>query len=131
MTKNENRFANRRPPHRIVILGFGISGSRTVESSKGNGMISPHPPDDDRDYECRCARCGSETRPQRCEQCNGKGVSDFEDDGVETICYLCDGQGEFEQCMKTVEVCKANPLPGRSQINIGELEWLLITEKPS
>ncbi len=60
-------------------------------------VIARRPPNDGRDWDNQCARCGSSVY----------GL-DEELSGV---------------CMSSEEFCNANPLPGRKHIKRGQLEW--------
>ena len=63
-------------------------------------VIAKHPPNDGRNYEAQCARCGSH------------------------LDYLeLEGDGVSEECSSTPGYCTANPLPGRENVPRGSIEW--------
>lgn len=100
-------------------------------------IIAEFPPQDGKDYDCQCARCGSSADHQECDQCCGDGVDGHEcgedccmcaDPEDNVRCYTCRGRGGWYRCMSSKEFCEANPLPGREQIERGLIEWFPIAE---
>lgn len=39
------------------------------------------------------------------------------------ICDICNGLGHWYRCLSSPEWCKANPLPGREDVERGKVEW--------
>lgn len=99
-------------------------------------VIADHPPNDGRDWDCQCARCGSSLMTEHCGQCED-GYSDH-DCGDDTCCCLypvlnvpcdlCDGRGFWNVCLSSYEWCQANPLPGREQVPRSKPEWYVVTD---
>jgi hypothetical protein len=95
-------------------------------------VIAAVPPNDGREWENQCARCGSSVMHVECEQCGCEGV-DGHDCGEDTccclcpeenvVCDICGGVGGWFVCMSSEEFCEANPLPGRESIGRGQIEW--------
>lgn len=94
-------------------------------------------PEDGRDWDCLCARCGSSVDWEPCTTCGGEGVDGhycgedcccclYPDDNMP--CDLCDGEGGFRVCISSPEWCQANPLPGRESIERGRIEWFPVEE---
>lgn len=65
----------------------------------GEAVIAPYPPNDGREWDCQCARCGS------------------------TVAMLAPWR-----CLSSQSWCWANPLPGREETERGALEWFVIPE---
>lgn len=98
--------------------------------------IGPRPPDDGREWEVRCARCGSDTDTIDCDRCGGAGSTEpgelheedplwyDEDDVVD--CHQCGGQGSWPVCGSPEEFCKGNAQPGRESTEPGTLEWFVV-----
>jgi hypothetical protein len=95
-------------------------------SDKPESIIAEHPPLDDKEWSCRCARCGADAEWIECWECNGEGYQEDEDDdpdwGVET-CLGCSGECGDYWCTSSSQWCKDNPLPGREDMQQGNLEW--------
>lgn len=78
-----------------------------------------------------CARCGSSMDGGPCEFCedgfDGHDCGDdcccclYPEDNVR--CEHCDGTGVWHQCLSSPEFCQANPLPGRENVQRGQIEW--------
>lgn len=95
-------------------------------------VIAERPPQDGREWDSQCARCGSTVTSVDCEQCGGEGV-DGHDCGEDSCCCLdpednvrcgaCLGKGVFRVCLSTPEWCEAHPSPGREGIERGAVEW--------
>lgn len=100
-------------------------------------IIQPFPPQDGREYDCQCARCGSSMDYEQCDQCGGEGY-DGHDCGEDccacrypeenVLCDICRGRGGWYCCPSSDEWCEANPLPGRENVPRGAIEWFLVTE---
>ena len=94
-------------------------------------IIQPDYPQDGREYEGQCARCGSSVDHVRCDHCED-GVNGH-DCGEDVCCCrypennipcdICRGRGGWWSCMSSPEWCKANPLDGREEIEQGQVEW--------
>lgn len=92
-------------------------------------FIGPHPPNDGRDWDCCCARCGSTVTFERCDSCGGDGVVEvYEEDPLNNDpgdvegCETCSGAGGWRTCLASAEWCEANPR--RSRIHErGVIEW--------
>ena len=108
-----------------------------MKMSKPECHIGKHP-NDGRNWDCQCARCGSSMTHIECESCGGEGVSGH-DCGEDTCCCLdpeenmtcdiCDGKGGWLECLSSSEFCEGNPLPGREKIKRGEVEWITLDAK--
>lgn len=96
-------------------------------------VVSPRAPNDGRDWDCRCARCGSGLTFEACEYCAGQGCTDpgelyeqdplWYDEGDVEACGMCFGAASFPQCLSSPEWCGANPLPGQEDMGRGQVEW--------
>ena len=99
-------------------------------------LIADAPPEDGREWDCQCARCGSSAGWEDCWQCGGEGTlgSACIDDlcyGGECIhgdddqipCDICHGHGGWNVCVSGAEWCNAHPLPGREETKHGAIEW--------
>lgn len=69
-------------------------------------VIQLKPPQDAREWDCQCARCGS---------------SFFYDPDDEY------GEG-WHGCMSSQAWCESNPRPGRENVSRGEIEWYTFDE---
>lgn len=101
-------------------------------------IIQPYPPQDGKEYECQCARCGSSADYVHCEYCSGLGLDghDCGDDCCVCLhpeenvpCDICRGRGGWYLCLSSPEWCKANPLPGRENVPREAIEWFLVKER--
>lgn len=86
-------------------------------------------PRDGKDYEPSCGRCGSSVGWEDCDQCNGTGCRDADDDFSNEECDVCDGEGGWYLCLSSAEWCNANPLDGRADVKRGEIEWYEVNER--
>lgn len=90
-------------------------------------IIAEVPPDDGREWDCQCARCGSSADHQECTACGGEGYVEEQDDEIGDIeyyrCDVCDGHGSWHSCMSSEAYCVGNPIDGRSYIRRGKIEW--------
>lgn len=101
-------------------------------------IIQRNPPPDGRNWDCQCARCGSSADFEECLECedgyNGHDCGEdcccclYAEDNV--VCQYCDGQCGWVTCLSSADWCQANPLPGREDIQRGEIEWFLIEAEP-
>ena len=98
-----------------------------------NTFIGHNPPQDGRQWDCQCARCGSSMGFDSCDSCGGDGTtapgelheqdplwydeSDFEN------CHACNGKGGLRFCLSSKEWCEAHPLAGRDGIARSMPEW--------
>jgi hypothetical protein len=92
-------------------------------------------PNDGRQWECQCARCGSSLEFEECDNCAGEGVYGHEC-GEDTCCCLhpednvpcnyCGGKGNYPQCLSVSTWCEANPLPGRENVKRSTPEWFVV-----
>lgn len=93
----------------------------------GKTFIQRKPPNDGRQYDCQCARCGSTLSFEDCWECGGDGyVADDVDgfDGDDVVpCNVCAGEAAFPVCISTEEWCKAHPIQGREDIERATPEW--------
>lgn len=90
-------------------------------------MIAETPPNDGREWDSQCARCGSSMDRVRCDSCGGDGWHE-DVDGVNgsvdhVDCDICSGRGDWKVCMSSDEWCRAHPLPGREHIEPSTVEW--------
>ena len=91
-------------------------------------VIADRPPNDGREWDAQCARCGSSTIYERCPTCGGEGsvFCDGSDEWDESHpCDDCDGRGGWAECGSGHEWCEAHPLPQREDIAHGALEWFV------
>lgn len=95
-------------------------------------LIANHPPNDGREWDCQCARCGSSCVPYDCDNCGGEGEIDDDDWQFEGEFYTCDwcrGDGGGWECCSSKEWCEANPAPGREDVAHGAIEWFVISRR--
>lgn len=101
-------------------------------------IIGDRPPQDGKQYDCQCARCGSSCDWEECDWCAGEGVDGHEcgedccccvdpEDNIE--CDICAGAGGYWRCLSSVEWCLANPIAGREEQERGSAEWFEIAEE--
>jgi len=96
-------------------------------------ILGKRPPQDGKQYDCQCARCGSSMDWHRCDNCeDGYDGHDCGEDCCccafpeeNVICQYCEGQEGWYRCLSSSEFCKENPLPGRETIERGNIEWFL------
>jgi hypothetical protein len=99
-------------------------------------IIAEYPPRDGNEYDCQCARCGSSCDYQRCDECeDGYSGHDCGEDCCccacpedNVVCDLCDGHGGWHRCLSSAAWCHGNPLPGRSGVQRGQIEWFVVKE---
>jgi hypothetical protein len=103
-------------------------------------VIADSPPNDGREWDCQCARCGSSTYSEECGACGGEGITGpgelyeqdplwYDPDDYEP-CHQCGGDGAWMVCMSTPEYCAVNPIPGREGVPRGKVEWYTFDELP-
>jgi hypothetical protein len=102
------------------------------ENEKADRVIAAFPPQDGREWECQCARCGSSATFEECEACGGEGLRGH-DCGDDTCCCLrpeenqtcgdCGGVEGWWCCLSSRDWCEAHPIPGREKTERGEIEW--------
>jgi len=92
----------------------------------------------DLEIDNQCARCGSSCDHQDCWNCeDGLSGHDcgedcccclYPEDNV--VCDVCRGRGGWWNCLSSEAWCQANPLPGRENVQRGEIEWFTIERQP-
>lgn len=109
-----------------------MSTARQTPSAEPITVIGPRPPNDGKQWDCQCARCGSSLSFEECENCGGEGVSGHDcgedcccclDPEENVVCDTCRGEGTFPLCLSNSEWCQANPMPGRENIARSTPEW--------
>ena len=94
-------------------------------------IIADTPPLDGFEYDCSCARCGSDMEFVDCNMCGGLGYD--EDEALETgkfsDCELCNGKGGDYFCVSSKEWCENNPSRGKENIPRGKIEWFRIGKR--
>ena len=99
-------------------------------------VIQPLPPRDANDWDCQCARCGSSCDAKDCEECGNDGFVfdghwgiDDEDIGNDCrTCPTCGGVPVVYHCLSSRDWCNSNPLPGRENVERGQIEWFVVME---
>lgn len=100
--------------------------------------IGEHP-NDGRNWECQCARCGSSLDFEQCEMCGGEGVygHDCGEDCCVCLhpednmrCDICHGEGSWPRCFSSAEWCRDHPMPGRENVPRSTPEWFVVDEPP-
>ena len=101
--------------------------------TSANPIIQPLPPNDGKEYDCQCGRCGSSCDSDACETCGGDGwiFADYWDDDEDVEdecrkCHDCFGNSVTYRCMSSREWCEKNPMPGREDVKRGQIEWFRI-----
>ena len=80
-----------------------------------------------------CARCGSLCDWVVCWDCGGNGYTHhdcgedvccclYQEDNV--VCETCGGERGWWRCLAAREWCEANPLPGREDVERGNVEMI-------
>lgn len=97
-----------------------------------------YPPQDENEWDCQCARCGSSADYQPCEECGGEGV-DGHDCGEDVCCCLypeenvtcqfCNGHGGRYWCLSSPEFCRDNPCDDREKVERGTIEWFVAPQR--
>lgn len=103
---------------------------------RANTFIGAAPPNDSREWECQCARCGSSMDFENCSDCCGGGETEpgelheydplFYRMSDTRPCYGCGGTGGDWWCLSGADWCEANPLTGRENIPRGTVEWFTL-----
>ena len=99
-------------------------------------LLGENPPQDGKEYDCQCARCGSSVEWEQCGACGGEGITGpgelyeqdplwYDPDDYET-CHQCGGEASFPSCISSDEWCKAHPKKGREEIESGTPEWFVV-----
>lgn len=100
-------------------------------------IIAGHPPNDGRDWDAQCARCGSGVTSEDCWDCDGYGEREH-DCGEDTCCCLepdgepcerCRSTGQILVCISDADWCAEHPLPGREALIRGEPEWFVVGQR--
>jgi hypothetical protein len=104
-----------------------------LDGEKMNKLIADNPPNDGREWDCQCARCGSSCVSETCDTCGGTGVDDWDegdwdDDGPE-VCDICEGGGGWMHCCSSPDWCEAHPIEGRENTARGSIEWFTFDER--
>jgi hypothetical protein len=107
--------------------------------AKTTGLIADQPPRDGREWDNRCARCGSDVDFTECYNCeDGYSHHDCGEDCCCCLhpepnvrCDICHGVGGWWECLSSRQWCEANPLPGREDVKRGQVEWFLIEKPPA
>lgn len=105
-----------------------------------NKIVAKDPPQDGRNWDCQCARCGSSIHWEVCGRCGGEGITDpgelyeedplwYDPDDFEP-CPSCNGDSSWGICLSSPEWCEAHPIPGREQIKRGQIEWFTLDPDP-
>lgn len=104
------------------------SSAREREAAVSDAVIAARPPDDGREWDCQCARCGSSVASDDCWQCGGDGFVRWDEDDEDEVmdCDACDGSGTHLTCLSDAAWCEAHPLPGRELTGRGALEWYVV-----
>lgn len=98
-------------------------------------IIGHDHPNDGRNWECQCARCGSSLEWISCEHCGGEGMTElgelyeedplwYDPDDTEP-CYQCGGEAAWPVCLSSEDWCQAHPLKGRTEIKHSTPEWFV------
>ena len=119
-----------------------------------DSQIGGRPPNDGRQWEQQCARCGHSLTWVRCWSCGGEGWTEpgdlyeldplwYDPDDVER-CSFCLGHGGWTQCVSNgfsdeddddfhlpapdegPTWCFAHPLPGRADVAPSTVEWFVV-----
>ncbi len=100
-------------------------------------VIAEHPPPEmyapGVEIDCQCARCGSSCDWVDCwEGCEDGYHNRYEEDPLwydnayDQPCHTCHAHGGWQMCISSAEWCKANPLPGRGNVERGQIEWFTV-----
>lgn len=103
-------------------------------------IISENPPNDGRDWDCQCARCGSSMLSESCGACGGDGITGpgelyeqdplwYSPDDYER-CHQCEGEGAWMLCGSSPDYCLLHPIAGRIEIERHTPEWFTF-DKPT
>jgi hypothetical protein len=99
-------------------------------------FIGDNHPQDGRQWDCQCARCGSSLEWEPCGACGGEGITApgelYELDPLwyspddYSECHQCGGDAAYQFCVSSPEWCEAHPIIGRESIASGTPEWFAI-----
>lgn len=102
----------------------------------GERVIQPWPPEDGREWDSQCARCGSSCGRTNCDSCGGQGH--FEEDDPESLgcglpevfeCDVCEGAGGWMECLSSADWCENHAMDGCHIYERGKIEWFPIPAK--
>jgi hypothetical protein len=114
-------------------------------------VIARCPPNDGREWDAQCARCGSSVTRVDCWKCGGEGESApgelyeqdplwYDEDDTET-CDVCGGTGGWLRCLSNFgdegpedpahTWCETHPMLGRDHLKSGEIEWFELPARSS
>ena len=100
-----------------------------------SAVIAIRPPNDGREWDCQCARCGSSVTYEPCGSCGGDGewevAEDYWGNTEEVRCDDCDGRGGWQVCLSDAAWCEAHPIEGRAAVPRGRVEWFVIRGEAS
>lgn len=101
-------------------------------------FIGPNHPNDDRRWDCQCARCGSSLVWEECSACGGEGMTApgqlYEEDPLwydpddTKPCHQCGGEASFPCCISSPDWCEAHPIVGREGIARSTPEWFVVSD---
>lgn len=92
-------------------------------------IIARVPPEDGREWDCQCARCGSSCHFIECNDWDCDHGYQIDDDGnIIGTCDNCLGYCGWNVCGSGDEWCEANPLPGRESVERGQIEWFVVRD---
>jgi hypothetical protein len=102
-------------------------------------LVGHDHPQDGRNWDCQCARCGSTLEWEGCGACDGEGITGpgelyeqdplwYDEDDYEP-CHQCDGEASYPICVSSEEYCQAHPMPGREETPRHTPEWFVVPNK--
>jgi hypothetical protein len=103
-------------------------------------IINDNPPNDGREWECQCARCGSSIDWRRCEICDdGFDGHDCGEDCCccahpepNVACDVCGGKGGWWECASVYSGwCDEHPRNGREATKPSTPEWYTLDTEGS
>lgn len=89
-------------------------------------IIADHPPNDGREWDAQCARCGSSVMYRDCYSCDEGTVEDEDYTGLR--CDVCHGHGGWYVCGSGEDWCGEHPLAGRDGVECGATEWFVVAD---
>ena len=108
-------------------------------------VIARLPPQDGREWDAQCARCGSSVEFEDCWYCGGEGFTApgalYEEDPLwydpedSEPCRECRGNGGWLVCVSSghgedadsgPNWCEAHPMKGREETPCGAIEWFVV-----
>lgn len=105
-----------------------------MTDARENQLIADYPPNDGREWDCQCARCGSSAGRVDCESCDD-GYVDHDcgedcccclDPEPNVVCDCCHGTTGWYACLSSEDWCEAHPIAGRESVERGAIEWFVI-----